>query len=136
MPGKRKVKIGHVVSDKMQKTVVVAVTWKRHHRLYKKRVRHLSKFYAHDEQGQAKVGDLVKIEEIRPLSKLKHWRVLQVLRAAEVFEVKPEEVAETELKELQEQEKPPDPATPEGPESRAGEEAKDDSDIHKTESSR
>ena len=65
----------------------------RRHPLYKKVIRHTSKFKAHDENNDCKVGDRVKIAETRPLSKEKHWRVVEVITSKEVVEVKPEEVA-------------------------------------------
>jgi small subunit ribosomal protein S17 len=72
-------KIGRVVSDKMQKTVVVAVDSVRRHRLYHKRMTRTAKFLAHDEHEECKPGDLVRIEETRPLSKRKHWIVREIL---------------------------------------------------------
>ncbi len=72
-------KIGRVVSDKMDKTVVVAVDYVRRHRLYHKRITRTSKFYAHDEQNSCKIGDVVRIEEIRRMSKNKTWIVREVL---------------------------------------------------------
>jgi len=77
----------------MDKTVVVLVETLRRHPLYKKVIRHTSKFKAHDENNDCKVGDRVKIAETRPLSKEKHWRVVEVITSKEVVEVKPEEVA-------------------------------------------
>lgn len=77
----RKQKVGRVVSNKMDKTVVVAVDYLRPHPLYRKTVRRTSKFYAHDEQNACHIGDMVRIEETRPLSKLKRWRVLEVINA-------------------------------------------------------
>jgi small subunit ribosomal protein S17 len=75
----RQMKVGRVVSDKMQKTVVVAVDTVRRHRLYHKRITRTSKFLAHDEFEQAKPGDLVRIEETRPLSKRKRWIVREII---------------------------------------------------------
>lgn len=74
-----KVYTGKVVSDKMEKTVVVAVTRMFQHPVYKKTVKKVSKFKAHDEVNQCKVGDEVKITETRPLSKDKRWIVLEIL---------------------------------------------------------
>ncbi|MDP2156603.1 MAG: 30S ribosomal protein S17 [Nitrospirota bacterium] len=74
-----KVYTGKVVSNKMQKTVVVAVTRMFQHPVYKKTVKKVSKFKAHDEVNQCKVGDDVKITEIRPMSKDKRWLVLEIL---------------------------------------------------------
>ncbi len=79
MPGLRKIKIGTVVSDKMQKTIVVAVERTFRHAVYAKVTKKTSKFYAHDPQRIAKPGDKVKIMETRPLSKLKRWRLVEVL---------------------------------------------------------
>lgn len=75
----KKKKTGRVVSNKMEKTVVVVVEYYIPHRLYNKRVRHLSKFKAHDEQNACNIGDVVLIEETRPLSKDKRWRVVDIL---------------------------------------------------------
>lgn len=76
---RKKKKIGRVVSNRMQKTVVIVVEYYISHRLYNKRVRHLSKFKAHDEQNACKIGDTVLIEETRPLSKDKRWKVVEIL---------------------------------------------------------
>jgi small subunit ribosomal protein S17 len=72
-------KIGRVVSDKMDKTVVVSVDYVRRHRLYHKRITRTSKFMAHDERNECKPGDLVRIEETRPLSKNKRWIVREII---------------------------------------------------------
>ena len=80
---RRKTKIGRVVSDKMDKTVVVAVESYRPHPLYKRAVRRIKKFKAHDEQNTCKIGDVVRIEETRPLSKEKRWRVLEIISERE-----------------------------------------------------
>ena len=79
----RKVFTGKVVSDKEEKTIKVAVTTYRRHPLYGKRVEFTTKFTAHDENNEAKVGDVVKIVSTRPLSKLKHFRLLQIVQRAE-----------------------------------------------------
>jgi small subunit ribosomal protein S17 len=78
----RNQKVGVVVSDKMDKTVVVAVNYVRRHPLYHKRITRTSKFFAHDENGNCKPGDVVRIEEIRPMSKRKRWIVREVLERA------------------------------------------------------
>ena len=78
----RKVKIGKVVSDKMDKTVVVAVVDLEQHKLYKKAVKKTVKFQAHDENNDAQVGDTVSIMDTRPLSKHKRWRVVEVVERA------------------------------------------------------
>ena len=79
MQGKRRTKVGHVVSDKMDKTVVVSVERLRRHPIYKRVVRLSSKFKAHDEENTARVGDTVRIEESRPLSAEKRWTVVEVV---------------------------------------------------------
>ena len=80
--GNRKVRIGTVVSDKMDKTVVVAVETKVTHPLYSKQIKKTTKFKAHDEENACGVGDTVKIMETRPLSKDKNWRVLNIVEKA------------------------------------------------------
>ncbi|MBZ4663299.1 MAG: rpsQ [Caloramator sp.] len=80
--GLRKVRIGKVVSDKMQKTIVVAVEDKVRHPLYGKTVNRTKKFKAHDENNEAKIGDIVKIMETRPLSKDKRWRLVEIVERA------------------------------------------------------
>lgn len=80
--GLRKVRIGKVVSDKMEKTIVVAVATKVRHPLYGKTVNRTTKFKAHDENNDAKIGDIVKIMETRPLSKDKNWRLVEVVERA------------------------------------------------------
>jgi small subunit ribosomal protein S17 len=80
--GRRQERRGVVVSDAMDKTIVVKVEAVRSHQRYKKVIRRSVKFHAHDEQNQAKVGDLVRIVETRPLSKSKNWRLVEVLEAA------------------------------------------------------
>ncbi|TRZ95251.1 MAG: 30S ribosomal protein S17 [Dehalococcoidia bacterium] len=92
MEKKRKVRTGKVISDRMDKTVVVLVESLRRHPLYKKVVKHASKFKVHDETNACKVGDIVKIVETRPLSKEKCWRVMEIISRKEVAEVKPTEV--------------------------------------------
>lgn len=81
----RKVQIGKVVSDKMDKTIVVSVTTYKKHPLYQKRIKYTKKFKAHDELNQAKVGDTVKIMETRPLSKDKRWRLVEIVEQAVVL---------------------------------------------------
>jgi len=80
--GARKTLIGEVVSTKMAKTIVVEVHRQKAHPFYKRVVKRSKKFYAHDEQGTAKLGDVVKIEETRPLSKLKRWQLKDIVRRA------------------------------------------------------
>ena len=80
---RRQVKVGRVVSDKMDKTVVVAVENTVTHRLYHRYLKRTSKFHAHDETNQVKEGDVVEIVSSRPLSKTKRWRVRRVVKRAE-----------------------------------------------------
>jgi small subunit ribosomal protein S17 len=93
MAGKHKVRIGRVISDKMDKTVVVEVQAAKHHPLYHKTINTAMKYKAHDEKKASKVGDTVKIIETRPLSREKRWRVAEVVVKGEVIEVKPTEIA-------------------------------------------
>jgi len=81
--GKRKTRVGVVVSDKMEKTVVVEVEDLRQHRLYGKTIRRTTKLKAHDEQNDCHVGDLVRVTETRPLSASKRWRVAEIVQRAE-----------------------------------------------------
>jgi len=81
--GVRKERVGVVTSDKMDKTIVVTVDRLARHKRYKKVIKISKKYYAHDENGTAKVGDEVKISETRPTSKLKRWRLVEVLKSAE-----------------------------------------------------
>src|SRR6266571_6730961 len=80
--GKRKTKVGRVVSDRMDKTIVVSVERLTRHRLYKRVIRLTTKFKAHDEANDAHVGDTVLIEESRPLSATKRWRLVQIVQRA------------------------------------------------------
>ncbi len=79
---KRKTVVGEVTSTGMQKTIVVEVVRKKSHPLYGRVISRNKKFYAHDEKNTANVGDVVRIEETRPMSKLKRWRLLDVVRRA------------------------------------------------------
>jgi len=92
--GRQKEFVGRVISNKMQKTVVVAVEKTRHHRLYKRAIRLTKKYYAHDESDSLQVGDQVRIVETRPLSKLKRWRVAEVVRKTQGLAV---EIAEPQV---------------------------------------
>jgi small subunit ribosomal protein S17 len=80
--GSRKVRVGTVLSDSMEKTVVVGVERRVAHPLYGKQVARTKKYYVHDEDGQARPGDLVRIVETRPLSKLKRWRLVEIVEKA------------------------------------------------------
>jgi len=81
--GRRQFKIGRVVSDKMDKTVVVAVDYLKPHPLYRKIIRKTSKFHAHDASNGCRIGDTVRIGETRPLSKTKRWEVVEVIERGE-----------------------------------------------------
>ena len=87
--GHKNEKVGQVVSAKMQKTIVVEVTRRVPHPAYKRIISKRKKFYAHDEQRTAQVGDVVRIIECRPMSKLKRWRLGEVLRKAVQVAVEP-----------------------------------------------
>ncbi len=88
--------VGNVVSTKMQKTIVVEVTRKKAHPLYRRVIARSKKFHVHDEQNTAHVGDVVRIEETRPLSRLKRWRLTEIIRKAPLVGVEARHEAETE----------------------------------------
>jgi small subunit ribosomal protein S17 len=88
----RKVRTASVVRTKMDQTAVVEMVWKQRHPIYHKQVRRVARFYVHDPQSQCQVGDLVRIEETRPISKTKHWRLLEILERRQVAEVRPIEL--------------------------------------------
>ena len=91
--GRRNEKIGIVVSTKMQKTIVVEIEMRKAHPKYKRVMKSNKKFYAHDEQNSARMGDVVRIREARPLSKLKRWTLEEIVRRSSLSE--PVERAET-----------------------------------------
>jgi small subunit ribosomal protein S17 len=84
---RRNEKVGQVVSTKMQKTIVVAVEMRKAHVKYKKIMRTTKKFYAHDEQSSARMGDVVRIRETRPLSKLKRWSLEEIVRRSALGQI-------------------------------------------------
>jgi small subunit ribosomal protein S17 len=92
MEKKRKTRIGRVVGNKMDKTVVVAVETPKRHPLYKKTIRRIAKFKAHDQNNECGVGDTVRIVETRPLSRQKRWRVAEIITKGEVVEIQPKEI--------------------------------------------
>jgi len=94
METKHKIRYGKVISDKMDKTVVIAVDTPKRHPLYKKTIRRVVKYKAHDEKNQCRTGDKVKIIETRPLSKDKMWRVAEILTRGEVAEIEPKEIVD------------------------------------------
>ena len=85
-------KVGQVVSTKTAKTIVVEVSRRVPHPLYKRIVKKRKRFHAHDEEGNAKMGDIVRITECRPLSRMKRWRLTEVIRRAPQVGVQPEEL--------------------------------------------
>ena len=95
----RKIRIGRVISTKMESTAIVSYQWKMNHPIYKKAVRKTTKFYVHDINNRCRIGDLVRIEEVRPISKQKRWRVLEILERREIAEVKPIDIDQTILAE-------------------------------------
>ncbi len=92
MKEKRKSRVGRVINNQMDKTVVVAVETPRRYTLYKKTIKRAVKYKAHDEKNQCRPGDVVKIMETRPLSRHKRWRVAEIITKGEVAEVKPAEI--------------------------------------------
>jgi small subunit ribosomal protein S17 len=83
--GRRKEVVGEVVSSRMHKTIVVQVTRKKAHPFYGRVIARHKKFYAHDEKNEAQVGDVVRLEETRPLSKLKRWKLKDIVRKAKLL---------------------------------------------------
>jgi small subunit ribosomal protein S17 len=114
--GERKNLTGTVVSDKMTKTVIVSVETMTRHRIYRKTIRRRRKYVAHDEQEEAKVGDTVRIEESRPVSRTKRWRVAEIVERGEVPEIAPEEIDREYLTLTREREAPPPPKAAAEPE--------------------
>ncbi len=90
---RRNEKVGQVVSTKMEKTIVVEVEMRKAHAKYKRIVKSSRKFYAHDEQNTARLGDIVRIRETRPLSKLKRWNLEEVVRRSALAQVVEAEAA-------------------------------------------
>lgn len=92
MKEKRKSRIGRVINNRMDKTVVVAVETPKRYTLYKKTINRDVNYKAHDEKNQCRPGDVVKITETRPLSRHKRWRVAEIITKGEVAEIKPAEI--------------------------------------------
>ncbi len=92
MDKKRKVRFGRVVSNRMDKTVVVAVETPKRHPLYKKTIKRVVKYKAHDKNNECGLGDIVKIIETRPLSRQKRWRVAEIITKGELVKVQPKEI--------------------------------------------
>jgi len=110
--GGRKVREGTVVSDKMEKTVLVAIEWNIRHRLYQKTIRRVKRLMAHDERNEAHLGDRVRVIESRPVSRHKRWRVVDVLTRAELPEVAPGSIDLELLGEVKREEAPEEIAAP------------------------
>jgi len=85
----RKVRVGAVVRTNQDKTAVVEMVWKQRHRLYRKQMRRVARFYVHDPENQCRLGDTVRIEETRRISKNKHWRLMEILERKQIAEVRP-----------------------------------------------
>ena len=85
----RKIRVGSVVGTRMDKTAVVEMVWKQRHRVYRKQMRRVTRFYVHDPDSQCRIGDTVRIQETRPISRTKHWRLLDILSRREVADVRP-----------------------------------------------
>ena len=94
--GIRKERVGQVVSTKMQKTAIVETTTRVPHAKFGKIIKQVKRFYAHDEESKAQVGDTVRISETRPLSKLKRWRLVEIVEKGAERLAGPEEIAKTE----------------------------------------
>jgi small subunit ribosomal protein S17 len=99
MPAMKKTKVGQVLSNKMNKTLVVRVESHRNHPVYKKTIRTVVNYKVHDEKNECAIGDTVIIVETRPLSKDKRWRVSEIVTKAAKIEVKPEEIEPKIVKE-------------------------------------
>lgn len=97
----RKQRVGTVVSDKNDKTIVVSVGRASRHRIYHKVIRRTKKYHAHDEQNSATLGDLVRIEEAAPTSKKKRWALVEILTEREVARVAPESIDQSLVEEVQ-----------------------------------
>ena len=85
----RKVRVGAVVRTNQDKTAIVEMVWKQRHRIYRKQMRRVARFYVHDPENQCRLGDTVRIEETRRISKNKHWRLLEILERRQVADVRP-----------------------------------------------
>jgi small subunit ribosomal protein S17 len=92
----RKTRTGSVVRVGMDRTAVVELVWKQRHRVYEKQMRRVSRFYVHDPENQCRVGDTIRMEETRPISKTKHWRLMEILDRRQVADVLPIEL-ETDI---------------------------------------
>jgi small subunit ribosomal protein S17 len=115
----RKVRTGSVVRTRMDKTAVVEFVWKQRHRLYRKQMRRVARFHVHDPLNQCRLGDVVRIQEVRPVSKTKRWRLLEILERHQVAEVRPidleadAEIAAPEVQEVEPEQEPEPEGEPE-----------------------
>ena len=92
MEEKRKTRIGRVVKNRMDKTVVVAVNTPKRFPKYRKTITWATKYMAHDEKNECRIGDMVRLVETRPLSRHKHWRVAEIMTKGEVAEIQPQDI--------------------------------------------
>ena len=92
----RKDRVGVVVGTSMDRTAVVEMIWKQRHRVYRKQMRRISRFYVHDPENSCRIGDTVRIEETRPISKTKHWRLMEIIQRRQLADVQPIEL-ETDI---------------------------------------
>jgi len=90
----RKIRVGRVIKSTTDKTILVATKWEQRHLIYKKAQRKIAKFYVHDTKNEGRVGDLVRIEETRPISKMKRWRLLSIIKRDEVASTTPMQLDE------------------------------------------
>jgi small subunit ribosomal protein S17 len=97
----RKTLVGYVTSTKMNKTIVIEVTRQKSHAMYARVIKRSKKYYAHDEQNSAHMGDVVKIEETRPLSALKRWKLVDILKRATLVPGETAKTADVENPEMQ-----------------------------------
>lgn len=88
----RKTRVGFVVGTRMDKTAVVELVWKQRHRVYRKQMRRVTRFYVHDPESQCRVGDTIRIQETRPISRTKHWRLMEIMTRRQVADVRPIEL--------------------------------------------
>ena len=89
---RRKVRVGRVIRDKMDKSVVVLVEWRRTHPLYRKSIRRRSRLVVHDADNSCRIGDMIRVIESRPISRTKRWRVAEILSRQEIAEIQPDEI--------------------------------------------
>ena len=85
----RKVRVGAVVRTNQDKTAIVEMVWKQRHRIYRKQMRRVARFYVHDPENQCRLGDTVRVEETRRISKNKHWRLIEIIERRQVADVRP-----------------------------------------------